>query len=56
MTELRCSPRSSRSPPAQNAVAMSAQVPGSKLVQFEGAGHGLFYQDPRDWQAPSSSS
>ncbi len=34
--------------PPLNAVAMAAQVPGSWLMQFAGAGHGLMYQEPRN--------
>lgn len=33
--------------PAQNAVMMTERVPGSWLVRFAGAGHGLMYQDPQ---------
>ena len=32
--------------PPQNAVLMTAKVPGSWLNRFAGAGHGLMYQDP----------
>jgi len=34
------------SPPG-NAVMMAVRVPGSWLVRFAGAGHGLMYQDPQ---------
>ena len=31
------------------ATAMHEGVPGSKLVTFEGAGHGTFQERPEDW-------
>lgn len=33
--------------PPQNALLMTARVPGSWLARFPGAGHGLMYQDPQ---------
>jgi pimeloyl-ACP methyl ester carboxylesterase len=33
------------SPPA-NAFMLASRIPGSWLVQFKGAGHGLMYQYP----------
>jgi pimeloyl-ACP methyl ester carboxylesterase len=33
--------------PPQNAVMMAGLVPGSWLMRFAGAGHGLMYQDPK---------
>lgn len=33
--------------PPQNAVMMAERVPGSWLLRFAGAGHGLMYQDPQ---------
>ena len=32
--------------PAQNSVLMADRVPGSWLMRFAGAGHGLMYQEP----------
>ena len=33
--------------PPQNAAMMASLVPGSWLMRFAGAGHGLMYQDPK---------
>ena len=33
--------------PAQNSVLMADRVPGSWLMRFAGAGHGLMYQEPK---------
>jgi pimeloyl-ACP methyl ester carboxylesterase len=35
-------------PPA-NAVTLSERIPGARLVQFPGAGHGLMYQFPGEF-------
>ena len=37
--------------PPQNADMMAARVPGSWLMRFTGAGHGLMYQDPQGFAA-----
>lgn len=37
------------STPPENAVILAARIPGSWLVRFEGAGHGLMYQYPDEF-------
>jgi pimeloyl-ACP methyl ester carboxylesterase len=35
--------------PPTNAVTLSERIPGARLVQFPGAGHGLMYQCPMEF-------
>ena len=35
--------------PPVNAVTLSERIPGARLVQFPGAGHGLMYQCPMEF-------
>jgi pimeloyl-ACP methyl ester carboxylesterase len=35
--------------PPENAVTLAERIPGARLVQFPGAGHGMMYQCPMEF-------